>query len=310
MSIKFLNDSMKLNILLGEVFVVCVLMVIGLWAIFSLPKSSDDKNVVAEVGSVKITKSDLKKAVDSSSASKEDKEANTNVILDKMVENEVARQSEKDLLGAITDKEVEEWLTKNGLEKTDDNKKAAKSEILKVKIIEKDITWVEGSAVVFRYDRYLQSDVFPDAAKNAELKKKAEDYIATKLPDVLARLKSGALTVEAAIEEVGSDATIGKPAWAPYNIGLGQKVVRQDSIEKGYMSSYPEFWTNFFSVAEKTYTQKDVMKQEEGQNRKIMSVIYYVTAKGTGTFGSFEEWLTDAKTKLNTRVYYDRAKEL
>lgn len=303
---SFFKKSFERNVFYGGLILIFVLTISGISFGLYKARTSND-NVLAIVGGVKITQSDLNKRIWSADPTKGTPDNPEKVsqkveeqLLNTLIEKEILKQNAARLGINVTDQEVAERIKKDGYTDIDliGDRKADVEENTKINIIrertqEKVLSWVSGNFIKVRFNRH-----FTDMLGGTDQERAADrEYAKTLANDTYQKLVAGTLTFEQAEQLIQNDKTIDIKTF-PGN--YGNQFGTFDKTSWSYLFS-TEAERNLVKAAPKeTLVKPFVGKLPTGTDEKVDGLYFIV--KVTDNFkaeaDTYEAWLNSQKEKL------------
>lgn len=327
---KKIFKNPRLLIFSSGLFVVILLTVVGVWiGVKESKKTAKDPNVLAVLGDKKITKQDLNKAIYAldflgtvnSPTNLSDKEKAEE--LDKLIENNIILLKAKELGLEASKEEIETNIAsahetmpdaKDGMTiyegYTDEQKtityENAKIEVLKAKVKEKVLAWLEGNYLMVRYDKYTkdwpdnQLIAVPSDAERDRLTKEQKEAAQVMAAALLTRLKSGE-PFDTVRTSLIKDSKVGMPGVAPQTPAMTGTINKELYFEElQELAQFPVFNEEVFNVKEGDSSTFQI-KDEQGKELKFF-VVYQAKKKQDGFKWGYQNWLESEKKRLlNTK---------
>lgn len=317
---KFFENKPRAFFVVG-IIVVAVLATVGVVASLLTDKNED---VLAIIGGEKITREEFNEVAsglslgadsDTSQIPAEVKQQ----MLDKLVETVVLEKKAKDLGIEVPQNEIAEraaTLNKDYAKYNATQKgyieKNARLELLREKVSEKILSWSAGKFIFARFDAHFNTEPTNLSPENRTKLAASDKVYAKKLiDDVYAKINSGQMTFEQGMTKVNSDPVIGKPIWEEWRVTWSQAYTKQDSIERLYPSSSPDFWDKIASAEVGKVSEPMVTKSllEEGavvgKGGDSVDGMYLIVKKESGQQGeatNYEDWLKAEKERLGLQI--------
>lgn len=312
---KFFENKPRAWFIIGSV----LLLVLTATAI-GINYLAGNSDVLARVGDEEITKSDLSQAAyglafDTTEADSLSQE-NKDLLLAKLVEQEIARQ-EADKLGiTVTDAEILENIQKNlgsSYDKYTEEQKAqtrsnTRAELLLQKVKDQSLGYREGQYLVFNFHKYFNTtnkDYQTTGTGDAALieKQKTEALrLATELSD---KLRAGTVTFEDAKKTLLANKLVGESAMLPRTPVMWSDFDKNIFTEGLDVFSKNNIKDGVFALSKGEVSEPLVDSDNfDGETKEYRYLIFNITNSSAGQYKTYEEWLNAKKTeyKVNEKV--------
>lgn len=228
----FPKISKKTLIILSSSLALLALIIAGVLGYFYYT----NKDVVARVGSEKITTSDLNRAIfgfDFRGTPEKPESAGSEAVkkqvLDKLIEQSIIRQEAAKRDISVDEKLVQKDATETlsdirlrPMEQQEAVRDASRAKLLEEALKEKILGYKEGDYLLIRFDKYL--DKGPESPEFLAEKKQAQKYAL----ELSARLNENKITMEAAKKELEAHPLFGTDAFAK----VGYQVLITGALNK------------------------------------------------------------------------------
>jgi hypothetical protein len=278
----------------------------------TLGSAKNDPNVLAVVGTKKITKTDLDNSLygitlgsDSSSVTESQKED----VLSNLVKKEIFIQNAVRLGISVTDTEIQvraAEIVPNYAKLIDKQKNMvldnAKNQLIQEKVTTAVVRDYQGDYVMVRYDKYHPDMLAGTDEQTAALKASVQPVA----QNIYNQIKAGTMTFDAATTLVNDDPTVALSTY-PGNLGdEGGQFTATSSISQGtnFLETVRDMKKDelkLFSVKMNTISADAKPAQLDGS-----FVVVRLTTIKTGEADTIEQWLQDQANKSKVEVYNEK----
>lgn len=319
------------KIFLGTVLSLFFLVLIVAGYLFFTQKkvaSNTLNTVLAKVGANKITQGDLNEAIytrtfggtpenPTENLTKEE----VDLALNDLIEEKIVRKRAAEIGLSATREEIASFLSKqletakgleNGLTIYDSYKdfqknlawRAGEYAVLKKKIKESQLAWIEGKYLLARFDKYnkdlpesVQIKVVSEKER-AGLKEK-QRVAAQSLAERLAAEINGGASYEKARTALATNLEVGYEGVYPQTPTMAGTIGRSDYYEGRFVeiNQFDQFNLEAFNVENGKAQVLPLLKNNQGGSLDFY-VIYVATDKKDGFRWGYDEWLEAQKKKL------------
>jgi parvulin-like peptidyl-prolyl isomerase len=318
-SYKNLNGAAKgaFWALVATVF-VCFVSIVT-FAVWPKDESDRDPNVLATVGTEKVTVADLNEDIWGINFSGTPENPGKKLTddekkrqLDKLIEQRIAYLEAQKLGIKVTEEELEaaisERVGKNFDEYSSQEKnatrKAIKASLLLEKVQFAQMAKIAGKFVIVRFDRAWQ-----DLIENKDTVVASDkEYAKTLVDRLYQEVSSGTKTIEQAMKEADADKVVGMPKWAAPDNYTFSKEFKADAPLTPDSTAFKS--TNFAKLAFENVVKDGVSKPAmantmDDETKKSVDSFYFFFKPTvyTNGYAKYSTWLDDKYKEYNVVKY-------
>lgn len=318
--INYLNNHSKkiLMILVG----VAVVVTFGSLAYVYVAEEQESGDVLAKVGDEKITQTDLDEQVYGLSFDEELvlDQTKKDELLQQMIEMEIAAQEAAKLGITVSSIEVDNDIKANLGDQFNDYTQAQKDltrentrkKLLLSKVINEQIGWREGRALIYSFHKYYPSgsDGYQVAGQGNEALVDKQRAAATSLSESHSKqLNDKSITFDEALQQLLKDPDIGVAAMKPRSPAMVSEYTKENYSNNTGIFQQNATLKEAVAKIQKGQATSPILEQAMigGKQLDTDYIVFYVDNASSGKYTSLESWYDAKKAEYGVTSKISRA---